>query len=246
MKKSLLVSILMLSVSAGSVWAEGGGATGSSGTRGGGEDLWLHHSNEAPDDDFFKSGKEDYLRFINEDLREALLQYVKSFRSLNQNELKRLSKSVSEQMYFRGGDNVFEIANRLEWILKNPDLETDIMRSNYVSQSSCVDSEGHEKTASTLNGVLRADICINIELAKAHKMSKADLIGLFMHEHSRHLYTDGVLVWFDSFTRMPSLVSMDEDHHLGRFVERTVPYFERRRQSEAEIEMAVSQLSIIR
>jgi hypothetical protein len=68
-------------------------------------------------------------------------------------------------------------------------LSQDVLNAEYRFASSCKDQDGQEKSASSIPGDLGGSICFNPMRLAEESTSKAELIGLAVHEHAHHFTT---------------------------------------------------------
>lgn len=107
---------------------------------------------------------------------------VEQFFGRNSETVKNYLKDFSDQISKYQSEG--ESSALLQDVVAQGLME-DIDQSKYIFSKKCTE-DGDEKDASTLRGVRNAPICINIPKLVRDNASKAEIIGLMMHEHVRH------------------------------------------------------------
>jgi hypothetical protein len=99
-----------------------------------------------------------------------------------------------------------DVAKMISMMIANQ-VETDIGNSSYRLSDVCIDETGIERSSTTLQGVLGAEVCFNLTRLSKRDTSEAELIGLAAHEESRHFGLD------------------DTEHNLASYVTSTALKF---------------------
>lgn len=107
--------------------------------------------------------------FINNDLRQEALAYIENI------DLESMAEGPAKAA--------------LEAMIAQ-DVASDIRNSSYVLRNSCRDIGGRQGGGAILNQ-LRGDICLSPTRLAAIGATKAEIVGLALHEHAHHFgYVD--------------------------------------------------------